>query len=76
MKTHTGMFALWLDLESVSDWSGFFTILLISAIISFVLIVVAGIFAPEKYQGLFERIGITPYQLYYFVLELMVFLNN
>jgi len=71
-----GMLALWLRLESVPDWSWFSTFSLISAIISFVLIMIAGVFAQGKYRGLFERIGVTPYQLYYFVLGLMVFLNN
>ncbi|UCE14680.1 MAG: hypothetical protein JSV04_05735, partial [Candidatus Heimdallarchaeota archaeon] len=66
----------WLRLESVPNWSGFATFSLISAIASFVLIVIAGIFAQGQYRGLFERIGVTPYQLYYFVLGVMVFLNN
>jgi len=76
LLTIGGMLALWLRLESVPDWSGFATFSLISAIVSFVLIIIAGIFAQGKYRGLFERIGVTPYQLYYFVLGLMVFPNN
>ena len=71
-----GMLALWVRLESVPEWSAFATFSLFSAIASFVLIVIAGIFATGQYRGLLERIGVTPYQLYYFVLGLMVFFNN
>ncbi|MHA1978436.1 MAG: DUF998 domain-containing protein [Candidatus Hodarchaeales archaeon] len=71
-----GMLALWLRLESVAEWSTFATFSLSSAIASFILIVIAGIFATGQYRGLVERLGVTPYQLYYFVLGLMVFLNN
>ncbi len=71
-----GILALWLRLESVPNWSGFATFSLIPAIVSFVLIVIAGIFAQWKYRGLFERIGVTPYQIYYLALGLIVFLNN
>ena len=76
LLTIGGMIALWLRLVSVPHWSLFAVYSLISAIVSFVLIVIAGIFAKGKYRGLFERIGVTPYHLYYFVLGLMVFLNN
>ncbi|MHA2096206.1 MAG: DUF998 domain-containing protein, partial [Candidatus Hodarchaeales archaeon] len=63
-----GMLALWLRLESVAEWSTFATFSLSSAIASFILIVIAGIFATGQYRGLVERLGVTPYQLYYFVL--------
>ncbi|MHA2009683.1 MAG: DUF998 domain-containing protein [Promethearchaeota archaeon] len=74
--TIVGMVALWFRLQSVSEWSAFAIYSLISAIVSLILIIISGIFATDNYRGLLERIGVSPYQLYYFVLSLMVFLNN
>jgi hypothetical protein len=74
--TIAGMVALWFRLQFVSNWSAFAVFSLISAIVSLILILISGIFATSNYRGLLERIGVTPYQLYYFVLGLMVFLNN
>jgi hypothetical protein len=74
--TIAGMVALWLRLQFVVNWSVFATFSLISAIVSLILIIISGIFATSKYRGILERFGVTPYQLYYFVLGLMVFLFN
>ncbi len=74
--TITGMVALWLRLQSVAVWSAFATFSLVSAILSAILIIISGIFATGKYRGILERFGVIPYQLYYFVLDLMVFLVN
>ena len=74
--TIAGMVALWFRLQLVAVWSAFATYSLISAIVSLILIIISGIFATSNYRGLLERIGVSPYQLYYFVLSLMVFLNN
>ncbi|TKJ23090.1 MAG: hypothetical protein CEE43_05070 [Promethearchaeota archaeon Loki_b32] len=71
-----GMMALWLRLQLISVWSAFAIYSLISAIVSLILIIISGIFATSNYRGLLERIGVSPYQLYYFVLSLMIFLNN
>ncbi len=71
-----GMVALWFRLQLVAVWSAFALYSLISAIVSLILVIVSGIFATSNYRGLLERIGVTPYELYYFVLGLMVFLNN
>ncbi len=71
-----GMVALWFRLQSVTEWSAFATFSLISAIVSLILVIIAGIYATSKYRGLIERIMVSPYQLYYFVLSLMVFLRN
>jgi len=49
---------------------------LVSAILSAILIIISGVFAAGKYRGILERLGVTPYQLYYFILGLMVFLVN
>ena len=74
--TIIGMVALWLRLQLVTAWSAFATFSLISAIVSTILIIISGIFAQGKYRGILERFGVTPYQLYYFVLGLMVYLVN
>ena len=74
--TIAGMVALWFRLQSVEVWSAFAAYSLISAIVSLILVIISGIFIKSKYRGLLERLGVTPYQLYYFVLSLMVFLNN
>jgi len=71
-----GMLALWFRLSSVSIWSDFAWFSLISAIVSLVLVVFSLVFIKSKYRGLVERIMVTPYQLYYFVISLMVFLTN
>ncbi len=71
-----GMMALWLRLQSVSAWSSFAIFSLISAILSLIGVIISSIFASGKYRGIIERIMVTPYQLFYFILSLMVFLNN
>ncbi len=76
LLTIGGMVALWFRLRLVEGWSSFATYSLISAIASLVLVIISGIFIKSKYRGLLERLGVYPYQLYYFVLGLMVFLNN
>ena len=76
LLTIAGMVALWLRLQLVEVWSAFATYSLISAIVSLILVTISGIFIKSRYRGLLERLGVTPYQLYYFALGLMVFLNN
>jgi len=71
-----GMVLLWIRLQSVPKWSGFAIFSLVSAIVSLIGVIISGIFAAGKYRGIIERIMVTPFQLYYFVLSLMVFLNN
>ena len=71
-----GMVALWFRLESVEGWSAFANYSLISAIVSFFLIIMSGIFIKSRFRGLLERFGVTPFQLFYFMLGLMVFLTN
>jgi hypothetical protein len=74
--TIAGMVALWFRLHLVAGWNVFATYSLISAIVGLILLIISGIFAAGKYRGLLERLGVTPFQLYYFILPLMVFLNN
>jgi len=76
LLTITGMVALWIRLQFVLIWSDFAIFSLISAIASLIGVIISGIFAAGKYRGIIERIMVTPYQLYYFILALMVFLNN
>ena len=71
-----GMVALWFRLESIESWSVFANFSLVSAIVSLVLIVISGIFVKSRFRGLLERFGVTPFQTYYFILGLMVFLTN
>jgi hypothetical protein len=71
-----GMIALWFRLQSVPGWSTFALYSLISAISALILMIIAGIFIKSKYRGLLERFGVTPFELYYFVLALMVFMKS
>jgi len=74
--TITGMCALWFRLESLEGWSLFANYSLVSAIVSLVLMVISGIFVKSRFRGLLERLGVTPFQVFYFVLGSMVFLAN
>ena len=74
--TVAGMILLWLRLKEVSGWETFASFSLISAITALILLIISGIFIESKYRGLLERLGVTPFQLFYFILPLMVFLNN
>jgi hypothetical membrane protein len=71
-----GMIALWFRLRDVTGWSTFATYSLISAIVALILLIISGIFIESNYRGLLERLGVTPFQLFYFVLSLMIFTNN
>ncbi len=74
--TIAGMIFLWVQLQFNAVWGAFALYSLINSIVSLILIIITGIFAAGKYRGILERIGVAPYQIYYFVLGLMVFLNN
>ena len=74
--TIAGMIALWFRLIEVPGWDTFATYSLVSAIVALVLLVISGIFIEGKYRGLLERLGVTPFQLFYFILPLMIYLNN
>ncbi|KON31082.1 hypothetical protein AC477_04450 [miscellaneous Crenarchaeota group-1 archaeon SG8-32-1] len=70
------MIALWFRLEAIEVWSLFSDYTLISAIVALVLIVISGIFVKTRFRGLLERLGVTPFEIFYFILGLMVFLTN
>jgi hypothetical protein len=72
----TGMVALWFRLESVVGWSDFATFSLITAAVSLIFVVISAVTAAKSYFGLIERFMVSTYQIYYFVLALMVFLMN
>ena len=74
--TIAGMVALWFRLESIEGWSLFANYSLISAIVSIVLMLISGIFIKSRFRGLLERFAVTPFQVFYFTLALMVFLTN
>jgi hypothetical protein len=74
--TIAGMIALWFRLKEVTGWSTFAIYSLISAIVALILMIISSIFIKGQYRGLLERLGVTPFQLYYFILPLMVFMNN
>jgi drug/metabolite transporter (DMT)-like permease len=76
LLTIAGMVALWFRLQLVEEWSTFALYSLISAIVSLILVIISVIFIKSKYRGFLERLGVTPYQIYYFALGLMVFLTN
>ena len=74
--TIAGMVALWFQLESVESWSLFANYSLTLAIVSIVLMIISGIFIKSRFRGLLERFAVTPFQVFYFTLALMVFLTN
>jgi len=74
--TVLGMVALWFQVESNEGWGLFANYSLISAIISIILMLISGIFIKSRFRGLLERFGVTPFQVFYFILGLMVFITN
>ena len=71
-----GMVALWFRLIEIEVWSTFAMFSLVSAIVSFILVIISAIFIKSKYRGLVERVMVSNYQVYYFVISMMVFLTN
>ena len=76
LLTVVGMIALWLRLKDVTGWTTFAYFTLISAVVALILLIISGIFVKGNYRGLLERLGVTPFQLFYFILPLMIFINN
>ena len=74
--TIAGMIALWFRLKEVTGWSTFATYSLVSAVVALILMIISSIFIKGNYRGLLERISVTPFQLFYFILPLIIFLNN
>ena len=76
LLTIAGMIALWLQLEAVEGWSLFATYSLVTAVVTLILMVISAVFIKSRFRGLLERLAVTPFELYYFILGLMVFLTN
>jgi hypothetical protein len=76
MLATAGMVALWFQLASDVIWSTFAIFSLISAVVSFILAIATSFVIKSNYLGLVERFMVSSYQIYYFVLALMVFLTN
>ena len=71
-----GMVAMWFRLTSVVVWSSFATFSLVSAFVALALVIMSGVFITSDYMGLIERFMVSTFQVYYFVIALMVFLTN
>ncbi len=71
-----GMVVLWFRLEFIVGWSAFATFSLVTAIVSLILVIATSAAATSNYMGLVERFMVSSYQIYYFVLALMVFLSD
>ncbi len=71
-----GMIALYFRLIGVVGWSPFAFYSLVSAGVSVILVVISLVFLKSNYRGLIERIMVSNYMVYYFVLALIVFLTN
>ena len=71
-----GMVVLWFDLITDLVWSTFATFSMTVAIVSLVLVIATSLATGTNYLGLVERFMVSTYQIYYFVLALMVFLTN
>ena len=70
------MALLWLHTKTLTGWIGFAWFSIVSIPIMLVLMVLSGIFGGGPYMGLVERFMVSYYQIYYFVISLMLFLNN
>ena len=71
-----GMIAFWFRIGSLEGWLNFANFSLVSAIVSLILIIISGIFVKSRFRGLLERFGVAPFQIYYFIISLMVFITN
>jgi hypothetical protein len=71
-----GMVVLWVDLVADLVWSTFAIFSLITAFVSLIFVVASAMAAGSNYLGLVERFMVSTYQIYYFILALMVFLTN
>jgi len=71
-----GMVVLWFQLATDVVWSTFATFSLITAIVSLIFVFASAAAATTNYLGLVERFMVSTYQVFYFVLALMVFLTN
>ena len=71
-----GMVALYFRLAGDVTWSSFGIYSLITAVVALILVFFSLIFIKSNYRGLIERIMVSNFMVYYFVLALMVFVAN
>jgi len=71
-----GMVALWFQLASDVVLSAFALFSLMTAILSLILVIATSAATKSNYLGLVERLMVSTYQVYYFILALMVFVTN
>jgi hypothetical protein len=71
-----GMVVLWFQLAADTVWNTFATFSMITGILSLILVMATSFATKSNYLGLVERLMVSSYQIYYFVLALMVFLSN
>ena len=76
LLTISGMVVLWFDLAADVVWGTFATFSLATAVLSLILVFATTASMKSNYLGLVERFMVSTYQIYYFVLALMVFLTN
>ena len=70
------MVFFWLRTKSLEGWKFFSWFSIISVPITVITLVLSIVFAGGPYMGLVERFMVTVYEIYYFVISLMVFLKN
>ena len=76
LLTIAGMLILWLQLRDTQELEAFAVFSVLNAVSALMLFIIAGIFITSRYRGLLERIAVTPFQVYYFVLAIFIFMNG
>ena len=71
-----GMVALYFRLASIVTWNFFAIYSLFAAVVASILVFISLIFIKSEYRGLIERIMVSNFMVYYFILALMVFVTN
>ena len=70
------MVFFWFYTRALAGWIGFAWFSLVSVPVLLVLMALSGIYGGGPYMGLVERFMVSYFQIYYFVIALMLFLNN
>lgn len=72
----SAMILLWLRTKTIVGWIGFAWFSLVSVPIMLILMALSGIFGGGPYMGLVERFMVSYFQIYYFIIALILYLNN
>ncbi|MHA2309057.1 MAG: DUF998 domain-containing protein [Candidatus Heimdallarchaeaceae archaeon] len=70
------MIFLWLRMRTIYGWIGFAWFSLVSVPVVLILMAISGIFGGGSYMGLVERFMVSYFQIYYFVISLMIYTRN